>query len=260
MEALKIVALAILQGITEFLPVSSSGHLSIAQSCFGMDAPGNSLEILLHFGTLLAVVWFYRAKLALLAIGVVRGIGDARRQALSLILGCVPAVAAYLCFGDFFEKCFDRGVGFTGAMLVVTGLVLLSLKFVRSGRGKGEVGIWRALLVGVAQAIALLPGISRSGSTIAAARHLGVDAGKAAEFSFLMSVPLLAGAAITPFLSRGSNALSDIGAAQALLAIAVSAITGYFSLRFLIRTLAGGRFWMFGIYCLAAGAAAIAFS
>lgn len=257
MDTLHIVALAILQGVTEFLPVSSSGHLAIAQRCLKMDAPGNTLEILLHFGTFLAVLWFYRTRIALLLSGVARGDRQARRYAISVAVGCIPAVVAYFCFKDFFEACFDKGLAFTGSMLVITGIVLLSLKLVKKSES-GEIGIWRAFLVGLAQAMALLPGISRSGSTIAAARHLGVDAKESADFSFMMTLPLLLGASVTPFLSHGSKALSDIGAVTALIAVAVSAVTGYVSLKFLIKILGGGRFWLFGLYCLAAGAISIA--
>lgn len=259
METFEIAALAAFQGVAEFLPISSSGHLAIAERWLGVDNPGSGLELLLHFGTLLAVIAFYRRRIALLALGLLLGVREAWRQTGLLLLGCLPAIAAYALFKDFFDRCAGRGVAFVGAMLLATGAVLLSTRWAQKGR-KGDVGVAEALVVGLAQAVALLPGISRSGSTIAAARHLGVEGRPAADYSFLMSAVLLSGASLLAAVKDGAAFLDGIGAWTAALAVAVSAVVGYFSLRLLIGVLSGRRFWVFGIYCFAAGVAAIVFS
>jgi undecaprenyl-diphosphatase len=252
----KILLLAAFQGVAEFLPISSSGHLAIAEKLLGVDSPGSGMELLLHFGTLLAVLAFYRRRVALLLLGLALGVREAWRQTGLLLLGCIPAVAAYAMFKGFFERCEGRGVPFIGAMLVATGALLVSTRWARKG-SKGEVGVLEALLVGLAQAAALLPGISRSGSTIATARHLGVEGRAAADYSFLMSAVLLTGASLQAAVKGGGAAdLGGICAGTAILAVAVSAVVGYYSLRMLIGVLAGRRFWMFGLYCLVAGAVA----
>lgn len=253
---LKVLLLAAFQGVAEFLPISSSGHLAIAERLLGVDCPGHGLELLLHFGTLLAVLAFYRRRVALLLLGLALGVREAWRQTGLLVLGCIPAVAAYALFKGFFERCEKGGVPLIGAMLMVTGAAIISTRWARKGR-KGEVRVPEAIVVGLAQAAALLPGISRSGSTIAAARHMGVEGRAAADYSFLMSAVLLIGASLQAAVKGGATAdLGGICAGTAILAVAVSAVVGYYSLRLLIVVLSGRRFWLFGIYCLVAGAVA----
>ena len=253
----KVLLLAAFQGIAEFLPISSSGHLAIAERWMGIDSPGNGLELLLHFGTLLAVLAFYRKRVALLVAGMLLFVREAWRQVGLLVLGCIPVVAGYAIFKDFFHKCMDKGLSFTGAMLIVTGVILISTHWARKGR-KGEAGFVEALLIGLAQVATLLPGISRSGTTIATARHLGVEGRPAADFSFLMSLVLLTGASLLAVVKGGEEtSLEGIGFWTAILAMAVSAVVGYFALKMLIKVLSGPRFWLFGFYCLAAGILAL---
>lgn len=256
-DALKIAALAFFQGIAEFLPISSSGHLAAIQRLLGVEKPGNSLELLLHLGTLLAVAVFYRRRIARLGAGMARRERAAWREALALFLSCIPAGLCYVFFKDGIDALLDNGARLTGATLLVTGAILISTRFMRPGR-LAEVRPLRALVVGLAQAAALLPGISRSGSTMAMARFLGVESREAADFSFMMTLPIMAGAAAMRLASDGAAAFSGIGARTALAAFAISAVTGYFALRFMIKILGGPRLWLFGLYCLAAGAVALA--
>lgn len=256
-ETLKLMVMAVLQGLTEFLPVSSSGHLVIAKGLLGLDAPGVRVEVMLHFGTLVAVVAFYWKRLWSIASGVLGLKRESLLQAAWLFVGCVPALVAYVVFGDAIEEHYDSSVKFTGAMLVCTGVVLTSLKFLRDP-GHAKVGWWRAILIGIAQAIALLPGISRSGSTISCARFLGVKPEDAAEFSFLMSVPILAGATLLKIVHPEAGA-EAVGWASLIPAMAVSGVVGYFAIKFLIKLLVGRGFWIFGLYCMAAGAAVLMF-
>ncbi len=259
MEALKVLFLAVLQGITEFLPVSSSGHLAILGKLIGLDEPGVRIEIMLHFGTLISVLFFYRKIIADLIRGICRNDGGKIKLAAAVIVSCIPAVLIYLFFNDAVNNAYDGSISFTGAMLMVTGMVLISLKFIppkKDDENQDEsVKIWQALLIGIAQAIALLPGISRSGSTISCARYLGINGKKAAEFSFLMVLPVLLGGTALQLIEdlSGDAGPSSVGAGLMIVAVSVSAITGYFALRLLIRILGGNKFWMFGIYCFLAG-------
>ncbi len=257
MHALKIILLAVLQGVTEFLPVSSSGHLVIAGRLLGIEQPGVRLETMLHFGTLVAVCLYYRQRLWSLIRGVIRGERAAWRETGLLLLASLPVIVVYAVAHERLEAYYENP-RLTAAMLMVTGLLLLSLAFRRrdtSGQAEAApLGWWRALVIGLAQAVAILPGISRSGSTIAAARHLGVAPRRAAEFSFLMSVPLLLGATLLHVVRPEPSAGScTVGWGLIWLGTLVAALVGYASISFLIRVLSGGRFWFFGVWCLVVG-------
>ncbi len=253
-ETLKVILLAVIQGVGEFLPISSSTHLAVAERVLGMDAPGVQLEVMLHFGTLLSILFFFRRKIASILVGMARGLRDAWRTAGLLLVGCVPAGVAYLLLEDWLEPQFDgKNLHYAGLLLVVTGLVLLSLRF-RKGDGGRPLNLWRTLAVGLAQACAVLPGISRLGSTFACARHCGIPPREATEFSFLLSAPLvLAGTLRSLVQCGGGNAASSGGWGLLLPSMAVSAVLGVFALHLLTRIIAKGRFWMFGLYCIPAG-------
>lgn len=256
-EFLDVMALAVLQGVTEFLPVSSSGHLVIAQGLLGVDAPGIRLEVVLHLGTMVSIMAYYRKTLWGLVCGVLRGERRSLATAGHVALSAVPAVFFYLLFHDKVDEFYEDSRA-VGGFLVFTGTVLCALRWMRCG--EGVVTAPRAFLVGVAQALAVLPGVSRSGMTIASARMAGIAPDRAAEFSFLMCLPLLAGAAALD-AARGAAATGPqmpwwlLGAGAA-----VSAAVGYVALALLVRTLRGGRFWMFGVYCVAAGLLTVVFS
>lgn len=277
METIKILFLAILQGFTEFLPVSSSGHLAIFDQLLGLQNPGTRVEIMLHFGTLFSVVIFYWKRIYQIVGGLFCGERSAWRMALNIIIASIPAAIVYFLLDEKIEAAYDGNLHFIGLMLVITGFILLSLRFVKSTTNtelsqkaddskdaKTSLTLFRAFLIGCAQAFALLPGISRSGSTIACARHLGVHPKEAAEFSFLMVLPLLLAAAtqqlIKDFSADTAVAAQQIPSASLFLAVIVSAVSGYFSLRLILATLVGRKFWIFGIYCFLAGISVILFS
>ncbi|MEZ4654669.1 MAG: undecaprenyl-diphosphate phosphatase [Candidatus Eisenbacteria bacterium] len=252
-----VVVLAAVQGLTEFLPISSSGHLVLAESILHVNEPGVALEIVLHLGTLLAVVLYYRADLwSLLVNGLAFLAGkrgpEARHAAfmiLWLVLGTLPAAIAGVVFGDRIEAAFEDPRFVCGA-LIVTGLLLLSTLIRRAGNAPLSAG--RAFLVGVWQTLALLPGISRSGSTISGGMHLGIRPEEAARFSFLLSIPVILGAAALKARELES-AFSDGKAGLYLLGLAVAFILGYVSIGVLLRLVRRGRFGFFGVYCLAVG-------
>ena len=257
-EVLDVTFLAVLQGVAEFLPISSSGHLVLGQHALGVNPPGMRLDVFLHLGTLVSVFVFYRAKIAQLIAGLCRRNRDDWLYAVRLGLSTVPAVVVYLFFKDNIEEMFENPVK-VGGMLIFTGIVLTATRFLP--RGEKGVGMWRALLMGCAQAVALLPGVSRSGMTLAAARAQGVSADASAEFSFLMCAPLILGGALLQVgkaLTAGAESGEPSWGVVAWGA-AVAAVIGYFSLALLLRTLRGKGFWLFGPYCFTAGLLVVCF-
>lgn len=248
----KVILLAIIQGITEFLPVSSSGHLVLSKHFLGLEATtGATLEIVLHAGTLISILVFYFKHLMQIATGVFRREKESIRFVLLILLGCIPAIILGLTAKDYLEDAFSNP-RFVSCTLVATGLFLIASHFPK--RGEKSVGWVSGVIIGLAQAVAMLPGISRSGSTIGMSRFLGIEPKQAAEYSFLMSAPLLAGVsllALKDLLEHGNqsgNSFIELGAG-----FVVSALVGYFSIKWLVSLLQRGRFWYFGIYCLFMG-------
>lgn len=246
----EVVILAVLQGVAEFLPVSSSGHLVVAQHLLGVNEPGMRLDLCLHVGTLASIFFFYR--------GVLWRIVRERqwRYVAKIALSSLPAIVVYACCHDFIDGMFANAQ-MVGALLMFTGAVLIGTRYMSVGQGPITFG--RALLMGFGQALALLPGVSRSGMTLASARAGGVDPDKSAEFSFLMSAPLIIGGMaleiIKSFRVGESAAAAENAVGWGLLTVGtlIAAVVGYFSLALLVQTLRGKRFWFFGPYCLAAG-------
>ena len=249
-EFFDVMVLAVLQGIAEFLPISSSGHLVIAQSLLKINNPGVRLEVVLHLGTMASILLYYRSVLFELMRGLLRRERASLEKAGYIALSALPAAFFYFLCKDKVDAFFEDPKAI-GGFLIFTGVVLCALRWMRCG--EGSVTAPRAFLVGLAQALAVLPGISRSGMTIAAARMSGISPDKAAEFSFLMCLPLLAGAALLDALGISSGAACTIPAWLLLSGAAVSAAVGWVSLALLVRTLRGGRFWLFGVYCFLAG-------
>ena len=242
-EFLDITVLAALQGVAEFLPISSSGHLVILQHI--LEVPEElrmKLEVFLHAGTLLAVFAFYRRQIGAILAGLFARNADSRRAAWcyagKIVVSALPAVAVYFLFRH------------DGALLMFTGAILLGTRYLP--RGERPVNFLRALIMGLGQAIALLPGVSRSGMTLAAARGGRVGPADAAEFSFLMSAPLIMGGVLLEFL-KGEVSTGGLSWGVLAWGIGLSAVVGYISLALLLRALKGRWFWLFGPYCIVAG-------
>jgi len=241
--------LGLVQGLSEFLPISSSGHLVLAQGLIGYREPGVLLEVMVHVATLLSVVIVYRTRLAAMITGILAGDAASIRFAGLLLLASLPAAVVGLLMRDFFEAQFESYT-VVGVDFMITAAVLWSTRWVRARQAPAEIGGGTALLVGLAQALAILPGISRSGTTIAAALWRGADPRAAAEFSFLMAVVVIAG---TGLLQAGEAVSAvSLGAGHAW-AFVGALVSGVAAIRFLVMLLRHGRFHQFAPYCAAVG-------
>jgi undecaprenyl-diphosphatase len=251
----KVIILAIIQGVAEFLPISSSGHLVIAKNLLKLDSPGILLEIILHAGTLLSICIFYHKKIISLIQEILSGKGEGRKYVIWVVVSMIPALFVFLFLEEKIESCFNSTT-VVGIMLCVTGLILISLKF--ATKGKSDLTVGKSLLIGIAQSFAMLPGVSRSGSTITMARHLKIDPTKAAEFSFLMSMPLLIAATLIGVKDLISGEpTGDVSSMSMIVGFFVAAVVGLISMKILLKLLCANKFWYFGIYCLLVGIAVI---
>ncbi len=255
MTLLQAIFLGFVQGLTEFLPVSSSGHLAIAQHFLpGFDQPGVLFDVLLHLGTMLAVILYFRREIGNLLSSPFRQGDDARlhRRLLTLLLaGSVPTAVIGLTFKDFFESLFEN-IPLVALMLLVTGtLLFVSEKFRRGNRKEEQLTLIDALVVGTVQGCAIIPGISRSGSTIAVLLLRGVDGETAARFSFLLALPAVFGAALLSL-----RHLQDVTTAELPLYLAgtgVAFIAGMLSIHCLMAVIRRRRLFAFAVYCWLAG-------
>lgn len=250
------VFLGFLQGATEFLPVSSSGHLVMGQAVLGVELPGLGFEVALHVATLLSVVVVYRARIGALLTGVVRGDGAQLRYGGLLLLASVPAAVAGVGFGDFLARLFENPA-VAGVALLVTGCVVWTARGALARNPGGRIGVGSAVIVGLAQAAAIVPGISRSGATVVAALWRGVGARDAAAFSFLLSVPVVGGAALleVPGLVAGVGGAAP-GVSMGVLggAAAAACATGVAAIGAFRRMLESRSLHRFAPYLWAVGA------
>ncbi len=247
--------LGALQGVTEWLPVSSSGHLALAQHFLGLEKVPLFFDISLHAGTLLAVFAYFRKELAEIIRDVASGnweSGNSKLAAFSL-LALFPTAIIGFGLKKFFASMF-QSIELVGVALLITGTLLFVS---RNAKEKGKLGWDSALLMGIAQGFAVAPGISRSGATISAGILFGVERKKAAFFSFLMAIPAVIGA--TAYESLGGIP-EAIGIEVMLAGIAASLAVGYVSIGVLFRALNAKWFYKFAYYCWALGLAAIAIS
>jgi undecaprenyl-diphosphatase len=258
-ELLRAIILGIVQGLTEFLPVSSSGHLELAKVILGDTALAEEsllMTVLLHFATALATIWVFRKDVADILKGIFTGQREDLDFALKIFLSMIPAAAIGVLFEEELNMLFDRRITLVGFMLLLTGL-LLFLADRAKNTGK-SVTIKDAILIGVSQAIAILPGVSRSGATISTSVLLGVDRSKAARFSFLMVVPLIFGKIAKDLLD--GDILAQAGNWQPYTAGFIAAfITGVMACTLMIQLVKRSQLRYFSYYCFAVAVLAIGY-
>ncbi len=248
MHSVQIIVLAVVQGITEFLPVSSSGHLVIVESLMGATSGLTDVNIVLHVGTLVSILAFYRKRIIALLTTDHRVIGP-------LVVGTIPAVIAGFIIERHLEAWLESPL-VAGAMLPVTGAMLLWISRQEPGENTyQEISYFDALVIGCFQALAIVPGISRSGSTIVAGLLMGVKRKDAATFSFLLAIPVISGAAVL----KSFDLLKDGAVATPLpvlgLGAVVSCLVGLVALKWLNRWLDRGRLHYFAYWCIPVGVA-----
>ncbi|MBN1211248.1 MAG: undecaprenyl-diphosphate phosphatase [candidate division Zixibacteria bacterium] len=249
MSYLDAVILGILQGLTEFLPVSSSGHLVLAQEILGVTDPGVSFEVVVHLGTLLSVLVYFRGRIYRLVQSLfVAEMKEERKIIGFLILGTIPAGLVGFLLEDFFERAFSNPA-LTSVMLLVTGVILLLTRFIK--QDEKPLKLSSALFMGIGQALAIFPGISRSGTTIAFGLYSGVKPSTAAEFSFLLAVPAIGGAAVLKF--KDLLALDGALYGQYFVGAIMAFIMGLLAVYGVLTTIKKGKFEYFSYYCFAIG-------
>ncbi|MGM0409912.1 MAG: undecaprenyl-diphosphatase UppP [Bacillota bacterium] len=254
MNIFNSIILGIVQGVTEFLPISSSGHLVLFQHFMNIEE-GLTLNVFLHFGTLLAVILVFWDDI----IGMVTLRKEYRKLTYFVIIGSVPAGIIGVLFEDLFERLFST-VTVVGFALLLTGFFLwLSDRIEIGEKDVEQMTIKDSLIVGFAQALAIIPGISRSGSTIVGGLFKGLNRKLAAKFSFLLSVPVIGGATLLKVKDLISVGMGNISIIELLLGTISAAIAGYFSIRLLLKLINQEKLSIFAYYCWILGVAIILF-
>jgi len=261
MEIINAIILGIIQGLTEFLPVSSSGHLEIAKAILGENKVGEEsllMTVVLHFATALSTIIIFRKDI----LEIINGLLEFKNNdsfwfSLKIVLSMIPAAFVGLFFNHEIEALFGEALTLVGSMLLVTGLLLFLADKAKASAKK--VGVKHAILIGISQAIAILPGISRSGATISTAVLLGIDKEKAARFSFLMVVPLIFGKMAKDILS-GDIQYGTTTFIPLLVGFIFAFLTGMFACTWMIKLVKSSQLKYFAYYCFAIGGIVIASS
>ncbi len=263
MELLKALLLGILQGLTEFLPVSSSGHIELGKVLLNYDPGDNEYELLftviLHFATVLSTMIVFRKDIIEILGGLFRFNWNEETQfAAKILLSMVPVGLIGLFFEEYVESFFNGNILLVGCMLILTGILLYLTKYAEGLRNKGhKVGFKDAAIIGVAQAISVLPGISRSGSTIATGLLLGVDKTKIARFSFLMVLPPIIGATLLKVKDLVEAPPANFDVMPLLVGFIAAFISGLIACTWMIELVKRGKLVYFAIYCFIVGTIAI---
>ena len=244
MDWLQAFILGIMQGLTEFLPISSSGHLVLAQHILGVETPGILFEVVLHMGTLAAILIYFYDDIKQLLQSVIKASENAREYTIYLIIATIPIICAGVLFRDIIETTFT--VSIVKWMLMITGLVVGSTYFFQN-RPKKELVLMTALCIGFAQVFALLPGISRSGFTISVALIMGIQHEKADKFAFFMAIPVLLGAGLLQLFTIDSQ--TNVFLFPLIIGFISSVVTGYLVINWLLAVISRGIFYLFSLYC-----------
>jgi undecaprenyl-diphosphatase len=257
MDWIQALILGLVQGLTEYLPVSSSGHLTIISNFFGIDGADNlQFTVAVHVATVLSTLVVLWKEIDWILKGLFKfEMNDETKYALNILVSMIPVGIVGLFFKDKVEEAFGAGLLIVGVMLLVTS-VLLIFSYYAKPRVKEHISLWDAFVIGLAQACAVLPGLSRSGSTIATGLMLGDKKEKLAQFSFLMVIPPILGEALLDVLKamKGDEVVSDsIGLFPLIVGFVAAFLSGCFACKLMINLVKKGKLVYFGIYCAIIG-------
>ncbi len=242
----------LIQGLAEFLPISSSGHLVLVPAVLGREGPDLATSAVLHLGTLLAVLVYFRREVG----EVVRLTATGRRLLFLLLIGTIPAAVLGLAFEGPLENFNDTPRAVAVSLFLAGVVLILAGRLRRGSRTVADVTKRDAVAIGLGQALALVPGVTRSGMTMSVGMSRSLDLYEAARFSFLLGIPAIAGAGLLKFIELAGED-GGIGG-ETLLGLAVAAVTGYAAIAGLLRVIRSAGLGPFGFYCVAAGAVAFA--
>ena len=247
MTLVDAIILGLIQGITEFLPISSSGHLVIAQSLLGLKLPGNIIEVVTHLGTLFSVIIVFRKDIVKYFFDFKNPL--TKKYILCLFIGTIPALIIGLSAKSFILLFFES-IKMVSFSLIFTGVILFLSR--KRNNKKSKINYKNSLLIGISQALAIIPGISRSGITISTGLLLGMNAKDSARFSFLLAIPAISGAGLITAIDMVDQPVL-ISFNIMFAALASSFVVGYLSLKWFLRILENGKLHFFGFYCIAIG-------
>ena len=263
MNTLEALVLGLVQGFTEYLPVSSSGHLTIGAALFGINGADNlTFTIMVHVATVLSTLVILWREIDWILKGLFKfQMNDETKYALNILVSMIPVGIVGVFFKDKVEAVFGSGLFIVGIMLLVTAL-LLTFPYYAKPRQRENISLWHAFLIGVGQALAVLPGLSRSGTTIATGLLLGNKKEKMAQFSFLMVIPPILGEALLDLLKglKGEEALGGIDTWPMVVGFVAAFVSGCIACKWMINVVKRGKLIYFGIYCAIAGVLTIIFS
>ena len=272
MSWLEALILGIIQGLTEFLPVSSSGHLTILSNLFGLEGESNlTMIVVLHVATVLStlfilwkeVVWIFKDLFSKQSWKSYSGLNDGTKYAINILISMIPVGIVGFFFKDAVEEIFGSGLLIVGIMLLVTAS-LLAFSYFAKPRQRENISGWHAFIIGIGQALAVMPGLSRSGTTIATGLLLGNKKEKIAQFSFLMVIPPVLGEALLDVMDIFQNgfgtAMSGISPVALIVGFIAAFITGCLACKWMINVVKKGKLIWFAVYCLIVGIFAIIYS
>lgn len=263
MNWFEALVLGLIQGLTEYLPVSSSGHLTIGAALFGINGEENlAFTIMVHVATVLSTLVILWKEIDWIFKGLFKfQMNEETKYFLNIIVSMIPVGIVGVFFKDKVEEVFGSGLLIVGCMLIVTAL-LLTFSYYARPRQKEKISLTDAFIIGLAQAVAVLPGLSRSGSTIATGLMLGNKKEKLAQFSFLMVIPPILGEALLDVMkaAKGEEAFGNIDALPLIVGFVAAFVSGCLACKWMINIVKKGKLVYFGIYCAIAGAATIIFS
>jgi undecaprenyl-diphosphatase len=260
MSIIEAIILGVIQGATEFLPISSSGHLVLLPTIFNMMQPDLGMVGLVHLGSLLAVLIYFRRDLWHIITAVLVGLRDRKPMATPdsrlgwfIVVGSIPVAITGLVLEDFFDSIFGQPTWAAFFLLVTAGLLVLGEKLI-SGDKTFETMTWKdTIVIGLFQTMALLPGVSRSGSTIVGGLLRGLDRSQAARYSFLLGVPAILGAGLLSVFDIVTNPILTTSPAAYVAAFISAALVGYLCITFLLNWVRNHSLYIFAVYCALLG-------